>query len=66
MAEMFASSWRLAGRRSEVVEPLDLLRAQLDAVGCRVLLDVGDALGAGDRGDIVALRPEPRQRDLRR
>jgi hypothetical protein len=45
----------LAGGRSEVVEPLDLLRAQLDGVGRRVLLDPGDVLRAGDRGDVVAL-----------
>src|SRR5205807_247822 len=32
----------------------------------RVLLDAGDALGAGDRGNIVALRKQPGQRDLRR
>ena len=42
-----------AGGGREVVEPLDLLGAQLDAVGRGVLLDAGDALGAGDRGDVV-------------
>jgi hypothetical protein len=41
--------------RSEVVEAQDLLRAQLDGVGCGVFFDAGDALGAGDRGDVVAL-----------
>jgi hypothetical protein len=46
----------LAARRGEIVEPLDLLGAQLDGVGSGVLLDAGDALGAGDRGDVVALR----------
>jgi len=56
----------LAGGRGEVVEPLDLLGAQLDAVGSGVLLDAGDALGAGDRGDVVALRQQPGQSDLRR
>jgi len=56
----------LAGGRGEVVELLDLGRAQLDAVGRRVLFDAGDALGAGDRGDVVALRKQPGQRDLRR
>jgi hypothetical protein len=40
----------IAGGRGEIVEPLDLLHAQLDAVGCRVLLDAGNPLGAGDRG----------------
>ncbi len=55
-----------AGGRGEIVEAFDLLRAQLDAVGCRVLLDPGDALGAGDRGDVVALREQPCESDLRR
>jgi hypothetical protein len=43
---MFASSWRSPAGRGELVESFDLLRAQLDGVGCRVLLDAGDALGA--------------------
>ena len=47
-------------------EPFDLLGAQLDAVGGGVLLDAGDPLGAGDRGDVVALGEQPGQRDLRR
>jgi hypothetical protein len=37
----------LAGGRREIVEPLDLLRAELDAVGGRVLLDAGDAASDG-------------------
>jgi hypothetical protein len=56
----------LADCRGEVVEPLDLLRAQRDAVGSGVLVDAGDALGAGDRGDVVALCEQPGQSDLRR
>ena len=44
-----------AGGGSEVVEPFDLFGAQLDAIGGGVLLDAGDPLGAGDRGDVVAL-----------
>jgi len=44
----------LAGGRREVVQPFDLLGAQLDAVGGGVLLDAGDPLGAGDRGDVVS------------
>ena len=56
----------LAGGRGEVAQPSDLLRAQLDAVGGAVLLDAGDALGAGDRGDVAALREQPRQSDLGR
>src|SRR5205814_2048689 len=35
------------GSRSEVVQPLDLLGAELDAVGGGVLLDAGDSLCAG-------------------
>ena len=54
----------LAGGRREVVQPFDLLGAQLDAVGGGVLLDAGDPLGAGDRGDVVALREQPGQSDL--
>src|SRR5438552_16261501 len=56
----------LAGSRAEIAEPLDLLGAQLDAVGSGVLLNAGDALGTGDRGDVLALRKQPGQRDLRR
>jgi hypothetical protein len=44
-----------------VVQPFDLLGAQLEPVGSRVLLDAGDALGAGDRGDVVSLGEQPGQ-----
>jgi hypothetical protein len=44
-----------AGGRSEIVEPFDSFGAQLDGVGGGVLLDASDPLGAGDRGDVVAL-----------
>jgi hypothetical protein len=54
----------LAGGRREVVQPFDLLGAQLEAVGGGVLLDAGDPLGAGDRGDVVALREQPCQGHL--
>jgi hypothetical protein len=37
---------RASGRR-QVVQPFDLLGAQLDAVGGGVLLDASDPLGAG-------------------
>src|SRR4051812_19941685 len=53
-----------AGGRSEVVQPFDLLGTELDAVGGGVLLDAGDPLGAGDRGDVVALGEQPGQGDL--
>jgi len=48
----------LAGGRREVLQPFDLLGAQPDAVGGCVLLDAGDPLGAGNRGDVVALREQ--------
>ena len=44
-----------AGGRGEVVEPFDLFGAQFDAIGGGVLLDAGNPLGAGDRGDVMAL-----------
>src|SRR3954465_6537162 len=45
----------------EVVEPLQLARGELDAVGGGVLLDAGDSSGAGDGGDVVALGEDPGQ-----
>jgi hypothetical protein len=65
MVDMFRLVVALAGGWGEVVQACDLLRAQLDSVGCRVLLDAGNAFGAGDRGDVVALREQPGQSDLR-
>jgi hypothetical protein len=56
----------IAGCWGEVVELVDLLGGQLDAVGGDVLLDPGDALGAGDGSDVVALGQQPGQGDLRR
>ena len=50
--------------RGEVVQPFDLLGAELDGIGCSVLLDASDPLGAGDRGEVVALGKEPPQGDL--
>jgi hypothetical protein len=41
--------------RGEVVEPFDLFGGERDSVGGGVLLDAGRPLGAGDRGDVVAL-----------
>ena len=54
----------LAGGRRQVAEPVELAVGQLDDVGGGVLLDAGDALGAGDWSDVVALGEQPRQRDL--
>ena len=56
----------LAGGRCQVVQPLNLPGAQLDAIGSGVLLDARDPLGTGDRGDVVALREQPGQSDLGR
>ena len=64
MTAMFPSTSEHAGGRREAVQPFDLRGAQLDAVGGCVLLDAGDPLGAGNRGDVVALRKQPGQRDL--
>ena len=65
MAAMFPSSWRSPEAGREAVQPFDLIGAQLDAIGGGVLLDSGNPLRAGDRGDVVALREQPGQRDLR-
>lgn len=54
----------LADGRCEVVQPFDLRRVQLDAVRGGVLLDAGDPLGPGNRGDVVALCEQPGERDL--
>ena len=64
MTAMFPSSVALAGGWREVVQALDLLGAQLDAVGARVFLDTGDPLGAGNRRDVLALCEQPGQSDL--
>ena len=56
----------VAGRRSEVVEFGHLFGAQGDGAGRYVLLDPGYPFGARYRRDVVALREEPGQCDLRR
>ena len=53
-----------AGRVAIVDLADDLLGAQLEVVGGGVLFDAGDALGAGDRGDVVALSEQPGQGHL--
>jgi hypothetical protein len=50
-------------RRREVVQPFDLVGAQLDTGG-GVLLDARDPLGAGNRRNLIALREQPGQSDL--
>jgi hypothetical protein len=64
MVAICASSWRSPAAGVRFVEPLDLLGLQLEVVGGSVLLDAGDALGAGDRGDVVALSEQPGQGHL--
>jgi hypothetical protein len=54
----------LARSRGEVVQPFDLPSIQLEVFGGCVLLDTSDPLGTGNRGDIVALREQPRQSHL--
>jgi hypothetical protein len=56
----------LTGGRCEVVQPVDLLGAQRDAVGGGVLLDPSNPLGARNRSDVITLREQPGQRELRR
>ena len=56
----------LAGGGREVIQAVELIVAEHDAVGGSVLLDAGDAPGTGDRRDVVALGEQPGQRDLRR
>jgi hypothetical protein len=53
-----------AGSRGEVVQPFDLLGAELDAIGGSVLLDARDSPAAGNRGDVVTLDEQPGQSDL--
>jgi hypothetical protein len=50
--------------RREIVQPFDLLGAQLYAVGGGVLLNAGDPLGTGDRSDVVPLRKQPGESNL--
>jgi hypothetical protein len=51
----FAGGWR------QVAQPVELVVAELDGVCGGVLLDAGDAPGAGDRGDVVAAAEQPGQ-----
>lgn len=59
MTAICASSWRSPAAGGEVVQSFDLLGAELELVGGGVLLDAEDALGARDRGNVVALRKQP-------
>jgi len=56
----------VAGGRCEVVEPLDLCGRELDRIGGHVLLDPGDALGAGNGARSSPCASKPCDRHLRR
>ena len=56
----------LADGGCEVVQACELFGAQLHAIGRGVLFDAGNPLGTGNRCDVIALRQQPRQSDLRR
>lgn len=53
-------------RLHQLPDLLLLLARQLHVQRPQVLLQVLDLLGAGDRDDVVALRQQPRQRQLAR
>src|SRR3954453_18944624 len=53
-------------RGGQLVEPVELLGTQLDAVGGNVLLDPGDALRARDGSDEVTSGDDPGEGDLSR
>src|SRR4051794_35844911 len=52
------------GLRQLGVDPREVLARQLDVARRPVLLEVGDALRAWDRHDVVALRQDPGEREL--
>src|SRR5437016_13426104 len=58
-----------AGRRPlgrDLADALQVARGQHDLHGAGVLLEVAPPLGAGDRYDILALRQQPGEGELRR
>ena len=54
MLAMFASSWRAPDAGVSLPRRSSWAGVSFDAVRGGVLLDAGDAAGAGDRGDVVA------------
>ena len=62
-----AASCRRTGRRRRIqrVQRRELLGGEHDRVRADVLLETLDALRARDRGDVLALGEQPRERDLR-
>src|SRR5205823_9526202 len=57
---------RRRARRQDLVEPLELLRGELDRGGGRVLLEVLPALRSRDRDDVPTLVEHPGERELPR
>src|SRR2546427_6833319 len=58
-----------AGRRPlgrDLADALQVARGQRDLHGAGVLLEVASPLGAGDRHDVLALRQQPGEGELRR
>jgi hypothetical protein len=51
-------------RRLDVIQPVELARAQFDRAGTDVLLDPWAPACSWDRHDVAALREQPGQRDL--
>ena len=56
----------VSGSGRDVGQLVDLLGGELDSVGSCVLLDAGNPLSSGDRGDVVALGQDPGQSYLGR
>lgn len=56
----------VANGRREVVQPVDLQRAEFNSVGGCVLLDARNPPGSGDRSNVVPLSQQPGKCDLRR
>src|ERR671918_547033 len=54
-----------SSRRRGIRDALQILSAQLDFQGSEILVDALLALRAGDRDDVLALREEPREHELR-
>ena len=52
-------------RRQDLLEPFQVFVGQLHLQGADVLVEVADVLGAGDRDDVLALRQDPGQCELR-
>ena len=64
MTAMLPSSWRSPAAGGRVFRRS--ICARLSSIRRGVFLDAGDPHGAGNRRDVVALREQPGQRDLRR